>query len=155
MARRNDAAADATRREFFTTFGREAVRNAGAVVGAAAELRRASGAAARELLDVGAPAEQLADVGPSPEPTSGAAFNSAYRLGSGELLVLDQRDLPGRASILTLREPSEVASAIRLGAINAGPVVGEIAAYSLGLALGNVDAATAAARDQVFSAGAD
>ena len=76
--RRSDAA-DPTRREFFRTFGRETVRNAGAVVGAAAELRRASEAAARELLAVDQPgASEI------PAPTSAAggessAFNSAYR----------------------------------------------------------------------------
>jgi methylthioribose-1-phosphate isomerase len=155
MARRNDAAADPTRREFFRTFGREAVRNAGAVVGAAAEIRRASGAAARELLDVGVSTDDPADVSTSPEPTSGAAFNSAYRLGVRELLVMDQRDLPGRGSILTLGEPSEVASAIRLGAITGGPILGEIAAYSLALAVANGDALSRAGRDQVFSAAAN
>ena len=43
---------DPSRREFFRTFGRQTLQNAGAVAGAAAELRRTSLAAARELLEV-------------------------------------------------------------------------------------------------------
>ena len=42
---------DTTRRDFFRTFGRETVRQAGTVAGAAAELRRSSLAAARVLFD--------------------------------------------------------------------------------------------------------
>ena len=49
MAR--DEEHDTSRRDFFRTFGRETVRQAGAVAGAAAELRRSSMAAARVLFD--------------------------------------------------------------------------------------------------------
>jgi methylthioribose-1-phosphate isomerase len=157
MARRNDAdaAADASRREFFRTFGRETVRNAGAVMGAAAELRRASGAAARDLLDGGAPAREVGGLVPlaPPESEASANFNSAFRLGVDELLVLDQRDLPSRAPILSLREPTELASAIRLGAINAGPVLGQVAAYAMGLvAARSVDKDAAGGRELLSAA---
>jgi methylthioribose-1-phosphate isomerase len=125
---------DPTRREFFRTFSRETVRNAGAVASAAAEIRRASGAAARELLEIGGPGVEVrqAVTASSNEPV--AAFNSAYRRSDAALLILDQRELPDRVSILTCHEPSEVASAIRLGVVNAGPVTGELAAYAMALA---------------------
>src|SRR5687767_2704509 len=105
-----DGATDPTRREFFRTFGRQTVRNAGAVIGAAAELRRAGGSAARELLDLGSAGARggdLAEIPPAPE--SVASFSSAYRLGEDSLLLLDQRDLPGRMTVLTCRAPTEVA----------------------------------------------
>lgn len=165
MARRDEGrtAADPTRREFFRTLGRQTVRNAGAVAGAAAELRRAGGIAARELLDIGAdnhPAgvDRMRPAGAELAPS----FRSAYRLADEALLILDQRDLPGRTTILTCSEPSEVASAIRSGAINSGPVLGEIAAYMLVVALaragnstGSSAGSAADGRDQVFRAAAN
>ena len=147
---------DPTRREFFRTFGRETVRNAGAVAGAAAELRRRSGEAARELLDMGRPG--VDGVTTAPEKAiqgSVAAFHSAYRLSGGALLILDQRDLPSRVSIITCREPSEVASAIRLGVVNAGPVLGELAAYAMAIASADSADADRAGRDQQVRAAAN
>ncbi len=156
MARRDDTegAADPTRREFFRTFGRQAVHNAGAVMGAAAELRRAGGAAARDLLDMpvenrgAAPALAVAD-------EAAPAFRSAYRLSDDALLILDQRDLPGRLTILTCTEPTEVASAIRSGAVNSGPVLAEIAAYALVAELARSAGRSSESRDQVFRAAAN
>ncbi|MEO6349661.1 MAG: hypothetical protein ABIP53_03330 [Candidatus Limnocylindrales bacterium] len=135
MAPGDDLGYDARRREFFRVFGRQAVRNAGAVLGAASELRRAGGDAARELLDLGGPiADTRTPALPEPvAPPSTASFRSAYRLADDALLLLDQRGLPGETNVLTVREPSEVASAIRLGVTNAGPILGEICAYGLAL----------------------
>lgn len=114
-------------------------------MGAAAELRRAGGAAARELFDLGTPAAS--------EPA--AAFNSAYRLSNAAILILDQRELPGRVSILTCREPSEVASAVRLGVVNAGPVAGELAAYAIALTTARSSSDDLAGLDQVIGAAAN
>jgi methylthioribose-1-phosphate isomerase len=144
MARRDGSGYDPRRREFFRVFGRQTVRNAGAMMGAASEIRRAGGDAARELFDLGSPMPMDAPTAVSaafetPGAPPAVPFRSAYLLGEDGLLLLDQRDLPGRTSVLTVREPSEIASAIRLGAVNAGPVLGEICAY--GLALAAADAA--------------
>src|SRR5215210_3887828 len=108
MARRDEPAADPTRREFFRTFGRDAVRNAGALMGAAADLRRQGGDAARDLLDLGSTRARVEITTTTPELAGEprASFNSAYRVSGGSLLILDQRELPGRVSILTCHEPS-------------------------------------------------
>jgi methylthioribose-1-phosphate isomerase len=71
------------------------------------------------------------------------------------LLVLDQRELPGRMSIVSLAQPSEVSSAIRSGAINGGPILGEIAAYSIWLAAGRAREAELQALDQQVRAAAN
>jgi len=122
---------DPTRREFFRTFGRETVRQAGAVAGAAAELRRSSVAAARVLFD---PETAVSEVPPATKATVDATFRSAYRFTGDDLVVLDVRELPGRVETVSLREPSEIASAMRVGAINAGPVLAEVGAYAMVLA---------------------
>ncbi len=144
---------DPTRRQFFRQLGRESIRNAGAVAGAAAEIRRAGNVAARDLLDLAEPAGHATGSAETPPIESG--FNSAYRLGEGVLLALDQRELPGRMSILSLAEPSEVSSAIRSGVINGGPVLGEIAAYALWLAAERMNDADQPSRDQRVRAAAN
>ena len=164
MARRDEAADDPTRRQFFRTFGQQTVRNAGAVMGAAAELRRAGGAAARELLDVGASTQPTAmsgeaisvdSVGPITAAEPEIPFRSAYRLGDDTLLVLDQRDLPGRVTIVPCAEPSEIASAIRSRAVNGGPVLAEVAAYGLAVTVARSVRRGEQSRDQAFRAAAN
>ena len=80
MARddREEDAIDPTRREFFRHFGRESIRNAGAVVGAAAEIRRAGNVAARDMLDMAGPPSQASRV----EREDVAETGSAPRTGS-------------------------------------------------------------------------
>ncbi len=166
MARRDEAAEgaqDPTRRQFFRTFGQQTVRNAGAVIGAATELRRAGGAAARELLDLGGPVQTPATVervpvdavGPISAGQPETPFRSAYRLGDDTLLVLDQRDLPGRVTIVPCAEPTEIASAIRSRAVNGGPVLAEVAAYGLALTMARSVGREDQSRDQAFRAAAN
>ncbi len=166
MARRDDTegAHDPTRRKFFRTFGQQTVRNAGAVMGAAAELRRAGGEAARELFDSGGPTGSrsspggpvpVAKVGPISAAQPETPFRSAYRLGDDALLLLDQRDLPGRVTILPCAEPSEIASAIRSRAVNGGPVLAEVAAYALAMTVAGSMSSTGQRRDQAFRAAAN
>lgn len=166
MARRDEAegARDPTRRQFFRTFGQQSVRNAGAVMGAAAELRRAGGVAARELFDSDGPAGTVPSAGgPVPVETVGpivagepeTPFRSAYRLGDDTLLVLDQRDLPGRVTIVPWAEPTEIASAIRSRAVNGGPVLGEVAAYGLAITVARTADRAGQSRDQAFRAAAN
>lgn len=161
MVRRDEAAHDPTRRQFFRTVGQQTVRNAGAVMGAAAELRRAGGAAARGLLDAGVStpllpsageAVSVSSVGPIAAAEPEAPFRSAYRLGDGALLLLDQRELPGRVTIVPCAEASEIASAIRSRVVNGGPVVAEVAAYGLALAVARSVGSGEHSRDQVFRA---
>lgn len=134
MARANRPADahDPSRREFFRTFSRQTVHNAGAVIGAAAELRRNSIAAARELLDPRD--ETVLSVAHDPGAGAESRFRSPYRLAGDEIVIVDQRELPGRVSTIGLRAPSEVASAIRSSAVNAGPVLAQVVAYAMVLA---------------------
>jgi len=131
---------DTSRRDFFRTFGRETVRQAGAVAGVAAELRRSSMAAARVLFDPAAATDApgLDPIDPSVvlvDPSQpDATFRSAYRFTGTALVALDARQLPGRVTTISLLQPSEVASAIRTGAINGGPVLAEVGAYAMVLA---------------------
>jgi len=145
--------ADPTRREFFRTFGRESIRNVGSVVGAASEIRRATSVAAQDIFAVPG-AARPAEREETPQ-TIEASFSSPYRLGDGVILALDQRELPGRMSVLPLREPTEVASAIRSGAINGGPILGEVAAYALALVAQRMAGAHPDERHRAFSAAAN
>jgi methylthioribose-1-phosphate isomerase len=160
MARREPTPGqDQTRREFFRTFTREAVQNAGAVAGAAAELRRTSLVAARGLLDIesapAAPDEPArAPIATPIDTPVDATFRSAYRFTDEAIVVLDQRELPGRVITAELHEASDVASAMRSGAITPGPVLGQVAAYGIALAAaGSVERATQS-REQVIHAAA-
>src|SRR5262245_3881481 len=138
MARRQPVSGeghDPGRREFFRTFTRQTVQSAGAVVGAANELQRTSLAAARELLEEPTPtsrpiAPDARPTAPTPNPT----FRSAYRFTGDAIVLLDQRELPSRVVTLEIGGPSEIASAMRTGAVTAGPVLGELAAYGVALA---------------------
>jgi methylthioribose-1-phosphate isomerase len=138
MARSDEQ--DTSRRDFFRTFGRETVRQAGAVAGAAAELRRSSLAAARVLFDpqegTDTPVLETAGLAGAPvdQTQPDATFRSAYRFTGTQIVALDARQLPGRVEMLALVHPSEVASAVRAGAINGGPVLGEVGAYAMALA---------------------
>jgi methylthioribose-1-phosphate isomerase len=155
-----DGAPDPSRRQFFRTFGRETVRQAGAVAGAAAELRRSSLAAARVLFDPDAPATDSPESGDSPpaarveQSAPDATFRSPYRFNGTEIVALDARQLPGRVQTIVLAEPSEVASAIRTGAINGGPVLAEVGAYALVMAARAAADRPTVGRDQQVHAAA-
>jgi methylthioribose-1-phosphate isomerase len=162
----DDRARDPSRREFFRTFSRDAVRNLGTAVGAAAELRRSSAAAARELLDLGtiaiqptAGAERLVAASLPDEQrepaTSEATFRSPYRFTGAELVILDQRRLPGSVTTFSCGDASQVASAIRDGAINRGPVLAEVAAYALTVAANAAAGRPQHSLDQHFHAAAN
>jgi methylthioribose-1-phosphate isomerase len=148
---------DASRREFFRTFSRQTVQSAGAMVGAASEIRRTSMAAAREIfdptMDAIAPARAQLDAPPvEPVATAEWTFRSPYRFTGDGLVILDQRDLPGRVTTLSVREPAEVASAMRGGAITAGPVLAEVGAYAMVLAAQTAADRPVASRQQIMGA---
>jgi methylthioribose-1-phosphate isomerase len=152
---------DTSRRDFFRTFGRETVRQAGAVAGAAAELRRSSMAAARVLFDPEAAIDSpaLDPIDPpvvAVDPTQpDATFRSAYRFTGTQITALDARQLPGRVRTVALVEPSEVASAVRAGALNGGPVLAEVGAYAMALAARAVIARPETGRVQQLRAAAN
>jgi methylthioribose-1-phosphate isomerase len=152
---------DTTRRDFFRTFGRETVRQAGAVAGVAAELRRSSLTAARVLFDPEAAIDSpaLDPIDPpvvAVDPTQpDATFRSAYRFTGTEITALDARQLPGRVQTLVLVQPSEIASAIRAGAINGGPVLAEVGAYAMAVAARAVVARPETGRVQQLRAAAN
>jgi methylthioribose-1-phosphate isomerase len=153
---------DPTRREFFRTFGRETVRQAGAVVGAATELRRSSLEAARALFDPEAATTDspagVISTDPVPavdESRPDATFRSAYRFTGSEIVALDARQLPNRVATIVLSEPSEVASAIRAGVINGGPVLAEVGAYAMAMAARAAIERPQAGRDQQVRAAAE
>jgi methylthioribose-1-phosphate isomerase len=162
MARRPPAEGhDPSRREFFRTFSRQTIQNAGAVAGAAAELRRTSLDAARDLLDAGAAAARPLS-GPSTIATPGGAdalpepnFRSAYRYTGDSIVVLDQRELPSRVITFECRAPSDIASAVRSRAITSGPVVAQVAAYGVAMAAAGVVDRPDESRDQVIRGAAD
>lgn len=142
---------DASRREFFRTFGRETVRQASAVVGAAAELRRSGLAAAQELMDPRPRPAVVAE--PIPEQAGPDwTFRSPYRVTDDAVVAVDQRELPGRVATVTLHEPSEVASAMRSGVINGGPVLGQVAAYAIAIAARSAAGRPQASHQQLMRA---
>lgn len=144
---------DTSRRDFFRTFGRETVRQAGAVAGAAAELRRSSMAAARVLFDGAPPVESA--MPPIDESQPHATFRSAYRFTGTDIVALDARELPGRVGTIALTQPSEVASAIRADVINGGPVLAEVGAYAMAMAARAVVARPDTGRIQQMRAAAN
>jgi methylthioribose-1-phosphate isomerase len=154
---------DPSRREFFRTFTRQTLENAGAVVGAANELQRSSMATAREILDAPELGRGSPHVGGAPggsasaaaaPPTSAATFRSAYRFTGDNVVLLDQRELPARVVTFEAREPNEIAAAIRLGAVTAGPILGELAAYGVALAARIAADRSDTSREQLIRAAA-
>lgn len=141
-----EAAERATRRQFFRLFGRQTASSAGSVLAGVAALRATGREALDELLgplgghaaaatgERRRPTLPSEPAGEAPAAPAADALRSPYRLEGDELLILDQRALPARVSHLRCRDASEVASAIRVGAAGAGPVLGQLAAYTLLLA---------------------
>jgi methylthioribose-1-phosphate isomerase len=72
---------------------------------------------------------------PHPEPISGAAY-SAVELAPGdrEVILLDQRRLPGAEEYLRLTRVEDVARAIETLAVRGAPAIGIAAAYGMVLA---------------------
>ncbi len=72
---------------------------------------------------------------PHPDPISGASY-SAVELSPGdrEVVLLDQRELPGREEYLRLDDVEQVAVAIERLAVRGAPAIGIAAAYGVVLA---------------------
>lgn len=60
-------------------------------------------------------------------------FRSPYRLEGDELVLLDQRSLPGSLDEVVAKRGSDVAYYLRIGVLRGGPVMAQAAAYGLAL----------------------
>lgn len=161
MSERDDKATDVPRdvgrRQFFRDFGRQTVSSAGQALRVVDELRRGSAGAATELLGIGVrdpnssaarierriaatatpvEADALAEQGLEPaEEAQPATFRSPYLLTDDALVLLDQRQPLSRASTLTCDSVSMLSAALAKGAAGGGPVLAQVAAYGLVLAV--------------------
>jgi len=125
----------ATRRQFFRVFGRQTAHSAGSVLAGVEALRRSSRDALDDLLSDEEQPRRGAQAIEAPEPPAvpPTAFRSPYRFRGQAIELLDQRDLPERAELISCAAASEVASAIRRGLLSGGPVLGQVAAYALAM----------------------
>ena len=72
---------------------------------------------------------------PHPEPLSGASYSTVeLSPGDREMILLDQRRLPGVEEYLRLTRVEEVARAIETLAVRGAPAIGITAAYGVVLA---------------------
>ena len=125
----DDRSADASRRQFFRVFSRQTVAGAGSLIGTVNELRQTSATAAQQLLGMAELAEDSLPISVE------NAFRSPYRFTGDALLIVDQRELPERATVIDCRTADAAASALRAGICGSGPVLGQICAYALVLAV--------------------
>ena len=69
-----------------------------------------------------------------PEPISGAAYSAVELLVNSNVLMLDQRRLPGLEKYDVLTQPDDVATAISEMRVRGAPAIGIAAAYGIALA---------------------
>jgi methylthioribose-1-phosphate isomerase len=150
---------DLARRGFFRQFGREAVRTAAQVAGAADAIRSGTTAAGAELLGLGlrkpeesavrlehpelVRAGRLGAMRDLPGAEASRAFRSPYRLVDGGLVMVDQRRLPSDVVEETLSSGVEVAARIRDRWLDGPALVAQAAAYGLALTARSVAGQTA------------
>jgi methylthioribose-1-phosphate isomerase len=154
--------ADPARRQFFRAFGRQTVAGAGNVIGAAETLRRGGTAAASELMGLGfgSPATnaarmQAAAETPPPAHETGQRFSSPYAYSDEAIVLLDQRLLPEERATVAFTEASEVAAALRAGVIGGGPILAEVAAHTLVLAVAAAAGGSEPVRRRAFDTAAE
>ena len=132
---------DPSRREFFKTLSRaddpECRRGRGRCL--RDQTHRLGGGARAPGHDLKA-ATESPTIRPMPLATAeGSAppqetFRTPYRFTGTSVVVLDQRDLPGKVTTFECLTAADVAAALRSGAVTTGPVMGQVAAYGLALA---------------------
>jgi methylthioribose-1-phosphate isomerase len=142
----------ASRRQFFRVFGRQTVAGAGNVLAGVEALRRSGQDALDDLIGNGQSTSPVAGTLTPPDELGLAAFKSPYRYTGSALEILDQWGLPARADTVTCAAPSEVASAFRRGLLAGGPVLGEVAAYTLAMAAATAGGADDARRAALAAA---
>lgn len=135
---------DAERRAFFLQFGKQAVTAVGQAAGMADIVGRTSSGVAASLLGLGQTEDRPAAPGSTRssstpvvssvvEPVAEDRFRSAYRMADGELVMLDQRHVPGTLTEVIAKRGSDVAYYLRLGVARGGPVMAQVAAYGMAL----------------------
>jgi methylthioribose-1-phosphate isomerase len=160
-ADRPDDGDRASRRQFFRVFGRQTVSGAGNVLAGVEALRRSSQEALGDLVggaeDPGRPTTPVDAMAPgTPVAAHGAAaYRSPYRFAGTTIEILEQAELPARATVIDCAAASEVASAIRRGLVSGGPVLGQLAAYTLAAVLARNPTRTEYARQQALVGAAD
>lgn len=139
------------------------MQGAGNVLRAADQLRRGSASAATELLGLGlrdpqasaARLDEAVGAGRFTTDTASAGFRSPYLFDGTSLVMLDQREPLGSGATVECRAPSEVATAIAAGVAGGGPVLAQIAAYGLVLALAQATDRLRPARRAALAAAAN
>ena len=133
---------DPARRAFFFEFGKQAVTAVGQVAGMADLVGRTTGGVASLLgLDPEPPPPSApvfarpgrAAVVSAAPPAADGAFRSAYRLDGDDLVLLDQRGIPGALEEVVAKRGSDVAYYLRLGVARGGLLMAQLAAYGLAL----------------------
>ncbi|MEO7665333.1 MAG: S-methyl-5-thioribose-1-phosphate isomerase [Candidatus Limnocylindrales bacterium] len=128
---------DPSRRRFFREMAGELVTSAAQVVGVVAEVRDRSAAEAQALLGtVSGPGGGTPGPSGVPERATGelnpTGFRSPFRHDVDDvLLVIDQRELPGRLVELPVNTAYDGARVIRDMAVRGAPAIGQVAALSL------------------------
>ncbi|MGZ8501923.1 MAG: hypothetical protein ACXWW6_03620, partial [Candidatus Limnocylindrales bacterium] len=126
---------DLGRRRFFRQLAADVFQATATVVGAASALQQQSMQAANAILDPEAVATALvADTNAAAladRPARG--FRTAFRLDTDRLILVDQRQLPGRIAEIECRTGADVAWAIREMVVRGAPAIGQAAAYGLAL----------------------
>jgi methylthioribose-1-phosphate isomerase len=137
-----DVDVDLGRRRFFRQFAADAFQAAATVVGAANALQQTSIQAASAILDPEAGAQVIAanaattgGVG-APQPSVPTGFRTAFRIDAERLILVDQRQLPGRLSEIECRTGADVAWSIREMVVRGAPAIGQAAAYGMALTAG-------------------
>lgn len=126
---------DLGRRRFFRQLAADVFQATATVVGAANALQQQSMQAASAILDpeavasgVTADTDAAALAGGPPR-----GFRTAFRLDTDRLILVDQRQLPGKLAEVECRTGADVAWAIREMVVRGAPAIGQAAAYGLAL----------------------
>jgi methylthioribose-1-phosphate isomerase len=129
---------DIGRRRFFRQLAADVFQATATVVGAANALQQTSIQAASAILDPEAGADSIAaatePAATGPRPPTG--FRTAFRIDQDRLILVDQRQLPGRLAEIECRSGPDVAWAIRELVVRGAPAIGQAAAYGLAMTAG-------------------
>ena len=133
-----DVEIDIGRRRFFRQLAADVFQATATVVGAANALQQTSIQAASAILDPETAAASIAATGETtatgPQPPTG--FRTAFRIDQDRLILVDQRQLPGRLAEIECRSGADVAWAIREMVVRGAPAIGQAAAYGLAMTAG-------------------
>ena len=127
---------DLGRRRFFRKLAADVFQATATVVGAANALQQQSLQAANAILDPETAALALSSEATTPGDGPPRGFRTAFRLDTDRLILVDQRQLPGKLAEIECRTGADVAWAIREMVVRGAPAIGQAAAYGLALTAG-------------------